>query len=278
MTTPLWQIDSFAEEPFTGNPAAVALLPHAASDSWMRRVAAEMNLSEAAFVVAEGNRYRLRWFTPTVEVDLCGHATLAAAHALWESGVCKAGLPIEFATRSGPLIATQTDGKIVLNLPATVSTPTHAPATVLKALGVHPISTRHFTQGLMLELATEEEIRSAAPDYLRLAEAEEDDFIITARSRDPRYDFVSRFFAPAHGINEDPVTGWAHCCLGPYWATKLGKNELTGRQLSNRGGTVGVRVLGKDPASDQPDGDRVELAGKAITVLRGELVTPVDPS
>jgi PhzF family phenazine biosynthesis protein len=262
---PLYQVDAFTAEPFAGNPAAVCLLEADADPAWMQSVAAEMNLSETAFLRRSTGRYRLRWFTPTVEVELCGHATLASAHVLFSEGLVRAGEPVRFDSASGPLGARRDgDGAIWLDFPATPATPVDPPAGLLDALGAGPA--RWVGLGrldYLVELEDEAAVRDLAPDVRRLEPLGSRGVIVTAASGGAGgYDFVSRFFAPGAGIDEDPVTGSAHCALGPFWARRLGRDDLTGFQASDRGGLVRVR----------PAGDRVLLGGRAVTVLRGRLV------
>jgi PhzF family phenazine biosynthesis protein len=261
---PLFQVDAFASGPFTGNPAAVCLLEEPAAPAWMQAVAAEMNLSETAFVHAldaeDTGRFGLRWFTPTVEVDLCGHATLASAHVLWDTGRLAPGTPARFETRSGVLIASRSGDEVELDFPADPVTPAEPEVELLDALGLtHAVASRGRI-GWVLEVADADAVRNSRPDFPRLSSF--DIAVLTARADDPAYDFVSRCFGPKFGIDEDPVTGSAHCALGPYWAERLGKAELTGFQASARGGVVRVRV----------DGDRTVLGGRAVTVTRGELL------
>ena len=268
MTRPVFCVDAFTAEPFAGNPAAVCLLEDEAADpGWMQRVAAEMNLSETAFLRPQGEagRYGLRWFTPAVEVALCGHATLASAHVLWTEGLAEPGLQLRFDTASGPLAARRDgDGVIWLDFPATPAAPVDPPAGLLEALG--GVAARWVGLGrfdYLVELEDEATVRALAPDVRRLAGLGVRGVIVTAAAGGPGgHDFVSRFFAPGAGIDEDPVTGSAHCTLGPFWAERLGRAELTGFQASARGGLVQVR----------PQGDRVLLGGRAVTVLRGQLV------
>jgi predicted PhzF superfamily epimerase YddE/YHI9 len=267
LTQPLFCVDAFAAEPFAGNPAAVCLLDAEADPGWMQRVAAEMNLSETAFLVpgAEAGGYGLRWFTPTVEVELCGHATLASAHVLWTEGRVEAGRPIRFDTASGHLQARSgPDGVIWLDFPATPAEPADPPHGLLEALGdgaARWVGLGRFDY--LVELEDEAAVRDLAPEVRRLDGLGTRGVIVTARAARPgAYDFVSRYFAPAAGIDEDPVTGSAHCTLGPFWAGRLGRDELTGFQASARGGLVEVR----------PRGDRVLLGGRAVTVLRGQLL------
>jgi PhzF family phenazine biosynthesis protein len=262
----LYQIDAFTTTPFSGNPAAVCLLAAPRPDNWLRQVAAEMNLSETAFPLREGERWRLRWFTPATEVSLCGHATLATAHALWSEGHAPADQPIYFDTLSGQLVARRHADGIELDFPTRAVSPAEPPPQLVAALGATPVSSyaasRPSGPTYLLELASAAEVRALAPDFSALLQAPAKAVIVTAPSDDPAYDFVSRFFAPALGINEDPVTGSAHCYLAPFWAQRLGKNSLRGHQASARGGMVGCEWMG----------DRVLLRGQAVTVLRGELL------
>ena len=264
MGAPLFQVDAFASAPFTGNPAAVCLLDAPGDPAWMQAVAAEMNLSETAFVHAldggEG-RFGLRWFTPTVEVDLCGHATLASAHVLWETRRLATELAARFETRSGVLTATRAGDDVTLDFPADPVVPAAPKRDLLEAIGLRDAIASTGRIGWVLEVADARAVREARPDIARLAAF--DIAVLTARADDAAYDFVSRCFGPKFGIDEDPVTGSAHCALGPYWAERLEKNELTGYQASARGGVVRVRV----------EGDRTVLGGRAVTVTRGELVT-----
>ncbi len=256
------QVDAFAAGPFTGNPAAVCVLDDALDAQTMQAIAAEMNLSETAYLQARPGGWDLRWFTPAAEVDLCGHATLAGAHALWESGRAVPGSTIEFHTRSGALTAVQRDGDwIELDFPALGGTEEPAPAWLEAALGARPVRMLRGPFDYLVELETEDAVRSLAPDIGRLASEPVRGFIVTARGSG-RFDFVSRYFCPAVGIAEDPVTGSAHCALGPYWAAYTGRTDMLGYQASRRGGVVRVTVAG----------NRVRLGGQAVTTLRGELV------
>ena len=258
----LFQVDAFADSVFAGNPAAVCLLGSPAEARWMQSVASEMNLSETAFVEPRAAGYGLRWFTPVAEVGLCGHATLASAHILYETGQAEPAEPVRFDSVSGPLTARREDGLLVLDFPARPAGPAPAPPGLLAALGVDGAEwTGQAKDDLMVVLAREAEVTGLRPDTVALAGYGTRGIIVTAPSSRPGADFVSRFFAPGVGIAEDPVTGSAHCTLAPYWAQRLGRPQLTGYQASARGGTVRVRV----------DGDRVLLAGRAVTVLSGEL-------
>ncbi len=264
MRAPLFHVDAFASGPFTGNPAAVCLLDEPVDPGWMQAVAAEMNLSETAFVrpvpADDPGHFELRWFTPTVEVDLCGHATLASAHILWETQRLASGTAARFETRSGTLTATRRGDGVELDFPSDPVTTADPDPGLLDALGVATGEVSSGRIGWVLELADASAVRAVNPDFMRLAAFEI--AVVTARSDDRAHDFVSRCFGPKFGIDEDPVTGSAHCALGPYWAERLGKMELTGYQASARGGVVRVRV----------DGDRTALGGRAVTVTRGELV------
>lgn len=255
------QIDAFTDRPFAGNPAAVCLLKKEADSDWMQAVAAEMNLSETAFVRPIEDGFELRWFTPLVEVDLCGHATLASAHGLWSEGVVSGALPIRFHTKSGVLTCTQNGDFIELDFPATPLQEVEPNAGLIDALGVEPVFVGKSKFDDLVQVESEESVRSLKPDFSQLRELSMRGVMVTSVSDDPHFDFVSRFFAPGVGIDEDPVTGSAHCCLGPYWSERLGKTEMTAFQASARGGVVRVRV----------EGDRVLLGGQAVTVLRGEL-------
>lgn len=256
------QVDAFTNKPFAGNPAAVCILPAPRDTSWMQDVAREMNLSETAFLIRQADGFNLRWFTPAVEVDLCGHATLASAHVLWEAGHLQPNEPARFHTRSGLLTAERQGAWIELNFPAEPAAPSSAPADLAGALGVEIPYVGKNRFDYLVAVDSEETVRTIRPDFGRLKQMSLRGVIVTSRSSSQSYDFVSRFFAPGAGIDEDPVTGSAHCCLGPFWAQRLGKTEFVAYQASARGGIVRVRVAG----------ERVYLAGQAVTVLRGELV------
>ncbi len=264
MTVPLWIVDAFTGEPFAGNPAAVCLPGKPLSEARMRQVAAEMNLSETAFLVAEGSGYRLRWFTPRVEVDLCGHATLASCHVLWSEGFLPPEQPAIFETRSGRLSARRDGDWIELDFPARKSTLASPDGAVLRALGCEAVSTWKTADNLLVEVEDPETVRRLAPDLPALGRLTEHGVIVTARGAERGIDFVSRFFAPAVGVDEDPVTGSSHCSLVPFWAGKLGKTEFFARQLSVRGGQLRLKLAE----------ERVVIAGQAITVLRGKLELP----
>lgn len=270
MTTRIWQIDAFAERAFEGNPAGVVPLAAAPTESWMAAVAREMNLSETAFLWPEAGAWRLRWFTPAKEVKLCGHATLASAHLLWETQRLAPEAAAEFETLSGRLVVRRRDdGLLEMDFPSRPPAPTESPEGLDDALGVVPDEIHASEEDLLVRLADEASVRAVAPDFSRLRRVEARGVIVTAPAdagRDP--DFVSRFFAPAFGIDEDPVTGSAHCVLAPYWIERLGRSPLVGRQISPRGGRVEVRLAG----------DRVRIAGRAVTVLAGELTDAADPA
>ncbi len=258
------QVDAFTDRPFAGNPAAVVILPAGRDERWMQSIAAEMNLSETAFLVREGDAYRLRWFTPEVEVELCGHATLASAHVLWEEGLLKTGEPARFVTKSGLLGASRKGAWIELDFPAKPEEPSAPPEELAKALGVAMTYVGKNQFDYLVEVASEETVRTMNPDHGLLARIPVRGVIVTSRCAGGKYDFVSRFFAPGAGIAEDPVTGSAHCCLGPYWKKHLGKSEFLAYQASRRGGIVKVRV---------GDSGRVYLQGQAVTVFIGEILT-----
>lgn len=262
MGLPLYIIDAFTGQPFSGNPAAVCLLSSSQDADWMQAVAREMNHSETAFLVKEPKSYRLRWFTPTVEVDLCGHATLASAHFLWETGMLGRNDTAYFETRSGLLTASRSGEWIEMDFPAEVVLPAQPPPQLAKSLGITPIFAGRNRMDWLLEVETQEQVGGIKPDFELLAQAPTRGVIVTARSSSSGYDFVSRFFAPRAGVMEDPVTGSAHCALGPYWREKLGKDQLIARQLSARGGVVRVSTAQ----------DRVLIGGRAVTVLRAELL------
>ena len=257
------QVDAFTNKPFTGNPAAVCVLPAAPPDPWMRHVAREMNLSETAFLTPRDGGYQLRWFTPAVEVDLCGHATVASAHVLWQDGHLPADRQARFHTRSGLLLADRRGEWIELDFPAKQVEAAPAPQELLPALGISQAAfVGRNVFDYFVELDSEETLRALNPEHSTLRKLPVRGIIVTARSATAEFDFVSRFFAPGSGIDEDPVTGSSHCALGPYWAARLGKTELTAFQASARGGVVRVRL----------QGDRVILGGQAITVMTGDLL------
>ena len=262
MRTRLLQIDAFTAEPFSGNPAAVCLMDQPRDAGWMQNVAAEMNLSETAFVSRRDDGFDLRWFTPRQEVKLCGHATLAAAHALWEQQWLPRDDAARFHTLSGVLTARWTGGRIEMDFPAEGPQDADAPPELAEVLGAEPTHVGRNRWLWLAELVDETTIRNLRPDFARMVSTGIGSAVVTSRLACEEFDFVSRFFAPVLGIDEDPVTGAAHCCLGPYWSARLGKTELRAFQTSARGGVLGVSVRG----------DRVFLTGRAVTVVRGELV------
>ena len=261
MSARIIQVDSFTATPYAGNPAAVCVLPGPREDEWMRSVAAEMNLSETAFLHPKnGDGYRLRWFTPTVEVDLCGHATLASAHVLWEERYLRPDEAARFHTRSGVLTCQRAGDWIEMDFPAKFEQPAEPPPQLREALGAEMKYVGRNQFDYLVEVADEAILRSLKPNHRLLRELPVRGVIATARGAE--YDFVSRFFAPGSGIDEDPATGSSHCALAPFWSARLGKKEMTAYQASPRGGVIRVRV----------EGDRVRLGGQAVTVLRGEIV------
>ncbi|MGH7501121.1 MAG: PhzF family phenazine biosynthesis protein [Longimicrobiales bacterium] len=269
MRQPIYQVDAFTAIPFAGNPAGVCVLAEERPDRWLQSVAREMNLSETAFLHRRtdgGDRahaFDLRWFTPDVEVDLCGHATLASAHILWEQGILEQGSEARFHTRSGLLSARRAEDWIVMDFPSLAPEPASPPPGLLEALGVaRAAAVAKSRFDYLVELDSAEAVRRIVPDHAGLRRVEARGIIVTARSDRSGYDIESRFFAPAVGVNEDPVTGSAHCALAPWWASRLRRNELVAWQASARGGTVRLRL----------EEDRVVLQGQAVTVLEGELI------
>ena len=262
--TPLryFVVDAFASEPFTGNPAAVVPLSRWPEDKWLQNVAMEMNLSETAYFVRSANGFDLRWFTPKVEVDLCGHATLATAKVISHLGLNGDRPEIVFSSRSGNLLARLRPECIELDFPLKPELPAEPPAGLVEALGAVPKYVGRNQFDYIVELESDVVLRSLLPDFKQLARVECRGIIVTARSSDPTFDFVSRFFAPAAGIDEDPVTGSAHCCLADYWRKQLGKSKFTAYQASARGGVIQVEVVG----------DRVLLGGQAVIFAQGELL------
>lgn len=258
----LLTVDAFTDRPFGGNPAAICVLETEASAAWMQLVAAEMNLSETAFVRPRPDGFSLRWFTPTVEVDLCGHATLATAHALWSERIAPDS-EIRFHTKCGVLTCQRTGGLIEMNFPASATTRVDPPPRLFESLGItSAVEVRQTQFDHLVALESEQTVRSLTPDYALMKTIPTRGVIATAPSDDPRYDMASRFFAPAVGVNEDPVCGSAHCALAPYWGTRLGKTSLVALQASARVGVLHLRI----------SGNRVILAGNAVTVWRGELL------
>jgi PhzF family phenazine biosynthesis protein len=257
---PFVHVDAFASTPFSGNPAAICLLSENRETQWMQAVAQEINLAATAFVLPEDDGFSLRWFTATAELDLCGHATLAAAHVLWEIGRMRPDDSVRFQTRSGLLTVVRKSGWIELDVPSTPARSVDAPLELLEAVGTSPVYVGKSRFDYLVELDSEERVQQLAPDLTRIKKLPARGVIVTSRSQEDD-DFVSRFFAPAFGIDEDAVTGSAHCCLGPYWSGRLNKRTLLARQISPRGGVLRVHV----------DGDRVRLEGQAVTTIRGEL-------
>jgi PhzF family phenazine biosynthesis protein len=266
MNIPIFTVDAFTDKPFSGNPAGVCLPTSPLDEKLMQNIAFEMNLSETAFLnkTSDGS-YSLRWFTPAIEVDLCGHATLASSHILWETGKENKSAELHFNTRSGLLKAKFSKGGIELDFPLIESKTADIPEELVKALGVKPVSLFKTQWNYIAELDSEETVRKVIPDFDMLQTLEAWGTIITAKSSMEGYDFVSRFFAPAKGVKEDPVTGSAHCALAPYWMNKIGGNTFKAYQASERGGTVGIRI----------DGNRVYLTGTAVTMLSGTIAIPL---
>ncbi|MCC0178603.1 PhzF family phenazine biosynthesis protein [Waterburya agarophytonicola K14] len=257
------QVDSFTDKIFQGNPAAVCVLEAKRDDGWMQSVAREMNLSETAFLLKQEQDYSLRWFTPTTEVPLCGHATLASAHVLWTEGYASTGQGISFQTKSGLLSAKYRDNWIELDFPANRSQDIPPITKLQDALGVRIKTFSYNSLGYLVEINSPEDLERLKPNFTLLKQLPLSNAIVTSLAKDSsQYDFVSRFFAPGLGIDEDPVTGAAHCCLAPYWRDRLKKDDFLAYQVSARGGEIKVRYDG---------GDRVLLQGQAVTVMRGEL-------
>jgi PhzF family phenazine biosynthesis protein len=258
----LFCVDAFAERIGEGNPAGVCLLGQTADTAWMQKVAREMNLSETAFVVQQENGFLLRWFTPSAEVDLCGHGTLATIHILIEEAYLGMGETARFFTKSGVLRARKTGNLIRMDFPAEPEDEVPVPVELTEALGIQPCYTGRNRFDYLVEVASEEEVRKMAPDFVSLRSIPMRGVMVTSRATTPGFDFVSRFFAPAIGINEDPVTGSAHCCLAPFWQKRLKKDTFTAYQASERGGVVRLRL---------DDTGRVKIAGTAVTVWKGSL-------
>jgi PhzF family phenazine biosynthesis protein len=261
MPTPLYTVDAFTAVPFAGNPAAVCPLDGPRDAVWMQQVALEMNLSETAFLWRQGDLWSLRWFTPVVEVDLCGHATLASAHTLWTHGYVDPSAPIRFTTRSGVLTATLADGWITLDFPNEAPHQIEPFAQLIDALGFVPSWVGQNRMDIMVVAESEAFVTTYAPDFTTLGALDTRGIIVTAPSSTPGIDFVSRWFGANAGLGEDPVTGSAHCCLAPYWGALLGKTALVGAQRSPRGGIVRTELVG----------DRVKLIGQAVTIMQAQL-------
>jgi PhzF family phenazine biosynthesis protein len=264
MDLPLFLVDAFAEAPFGGNGAAVCLLDRPADAGWMQAVAAELRQPATAFAWPnqQGDGVGLRWFVAAAELMLCGHGTLATAHVLWETGRLAADAPARFETVSGALAARRHGDLIALDFPAVPVEPVAPPPHLIEALGVAPRAVSRGSLDYLVELGSEQEVRELRPDFARLRLVEARGVIVTAPGEAGRYDCVSRFFAPSVGLDEDAVTGSAHAALGPYWGQRLGRTILRAYQASARGGALRIRL----------DGDRVELAGRALTVMRGSLL------
>ncbi len=261
MKIPLYQVDAFTDQAFHGNPAGVCCLSAPRPNQWMQCVAQEMNLSETAFLLEENDGYRLRWFTPAVEVDLCGHATLASAHILWETGRLKRDKTAKFYSRSGLLSASFEKNYIQLNFPVKRLELVTIPEELSTVLGVKPVFVGKNQFDYLVEVENEEILRNLQPDMTRLSQIPVRGVIVTCAATTPGYDFISRFFAPRVGVPEDPVTGSAHCCLTPYWSEKLHKQSMLAFQASARGGELRLRL----------QDDRVLISGQAVTVFQGEL-------
>ncbi|MCX9013123.1 MAG: PhzF family phenazine biosynthesis protein [Candidatus Methanoperedens sp.] len=258
----IFHVDAFTDKLFAGNPAAVCILSGPAEEHWMQKMAQEMNLSETAFLYRQEDGFNLRWFSPAAEVELCGHATLASAHVLWEAGYLQPEEQARFYTRSGLLTARRMGDWIELDFPAEPEEKTSPHPDLVNALGITPEYVGRNRFDYLVEVDSEETVRNLKPDFALLKEIPVRGVIVTSLADSGGYDFVSRFFAPRVGVNEDPVTGSTHCCLGPFWRERLGKNELVAYQASLRGGIVRVRFRG----------GRVYLGGQAVTILRGELI------
>ena len=266
MKQPIIQVDAFTNCAFQGNPAAVCVLEETKPDHWLQSIAKEMNLSETAFLLKQGQNYQLRWFTPTTEVPLCGHATLASAHVLWTEGYASTGQSISFETKSGLLTAKYQDNWIELNFPASRSQDIPPIARLQDVLGVRIKTFAYNSLGYLVEVATAEQVEQIKPNLTLLKQLPIANVIVTSLAKEnSEYDFYSRFFAPGLGIDEDPVTGAAHCCLAPYWRDRLHQDQFTAYQASERGGVVKVSYDG---------GERVFLQGQAVTVMRGEIIVP----
>lgn len=268
MTYPLYQVDAFTRTPFTGNPAAVCVFSKAetkaADANWMQQVAAEMNLSETAFVYpADNGHFHLRWFTPAIEVPLCGHATLATAHVLWNECKYDKQEPLIFDTMSGELMVHSEDGRITMDFPAAQTRPVHDRNDILQALKISAGEMYQSGEHFLIMVDSIDAVLNIEPDYVALKLIAPRLIIVTAKGDD--CDFVSRVFAPAAGIDEDPVTGSAHCILTPFWSERLGKPEFKAKQISQRGGELSLVYQNNN------NGDRVLISGHAVTVLKGEL-------
>lgn len=261
MKLPIFLVDTFTDTPFSGNPATVCILPKPFDANWMQLVAKEISQCETAFLWRQTDSFSLRWFTATTEIDGCGHATLASAYVLWEYGFVDPKEIVRFNTKSGLLTAAKKSGWIELDFPPNLAQPADGPEDLIEGLGVKPVYVGRTPSDYLVVVDSAATVRNVVPDFDRLSKLSTEGIIITSIADSNEYDFISRCFEPSIGINEDPVCGIAHCCLGPYWAEKLGKHEFAAYQASQRGGVVRVRW----------DGYRVYLMGKATTILRGEL-------
>jgi len=264
VTLPLTLVDAFTSVPFGGNPAAVCVLDGPRDEAWMRLVACETGMPATAFLHPTTDGFGLRWFASAIELELCGHGTLASAHVLWENGSVAADQTTRFQTKGGLLTAVRRDGWIELDFPALIDQPSPPAPGLIEALGVTPIYVGRSPLDYIVEIDGSL-VSGLRPDFPRLRQVDTRGVIVTGRSTDTAFDFVSRFFAPATGLDEDSVTGSAHCCLGPFWERRLGKSSFVARQVSARGGTVKVTL----------DSNRVRLAGQAITVFRGVLAETI---
>jgi PhzF family phenazine biosynthesis protein len=265
MTKPklIYQVDAFTDQPFRGNPAGVCILEKEMPDEWMQNIAMEMNLSETAFLLKENTGYKIRYFSPEAEIPLCGHATLSSAHILYETGIVKKNDRIFFNSKAGQLIISYSGGWITMNFPAYEVEPVEIKNDFEKIMGIRPVRLYRTGHGWTLALlGSEKEVRNLKPDFKAMKSSPYGDLIITAPSADMDFDFCVRCFAPALGIDEDPVTGSAHCALVPFWHHKTGKKNFISHQVSKRGGVLKVELKG----------DRVEISGQARTVIRGELL------
>ena len=262
MKCPIYIVDAFTDKAFKGNPAAVCFPNEDVDSSWMQSVAAEMNLSETAFLRKSSKGFDLKWFTPEVEVDICGHATLASAHILWESSLLEKSEKAIFYSKSGVLTAEKQNGEIELNFPSMSIKEISGTEKLQEAFGIDFIYTGHTKGYYIFEVESEDRVKKLKPDFSALEKITDCGVIVTSKSSSDEFDFVSRFFAPAYGIDEDPVTGSAHCVSGPYWKKKLNKKNMRAFQTSQRGGTLSIRV----------EDERVYIAGEAVTVLKGDLV------
>ena len=262
MSCPIYIVDAFTDKAFKGNPAAVCLPKEDVDSSWMQNVAAEMNLSETAFLRKSIKGFNIRWFTPEVEVDICGHATLASAHVLWESSFLEKGEKAIFNSKSGILTAEKKNKEIELNFPSMPIKDISGTEKLQEVLGTNVIYEGKAKGYYIFEVESEKMVKNLKPNFSALEKITDCGVIVTSNSTSDEFDFVSRFFAPAYGINEDPVTGSAHCVLGPHWREKLNKKSMRAFQASERGGVLRIRV----------EDERVYIAGKAVTVLKGELV------